>query len=631
MNLAEQLLERLTDSTLTYNERARLRCRLSKELEESGDYEGARRAMGELWQRVGERPTLDRLDNLTKAEVLLRAGVLTGWIGSVKQIEDAQETAKNLISESITLFGELQSAEKVAEAQTELAYCYWRQGALDEARDILCAVLDHLADTDSEVKMVAIIRRAIVERSAKRYRDALHIHTEAAPLFEQTANHSLKGRFHIGFAIVLQFLGTAENREDYIDRALIEYTAASFHCEQAGHLRYYACVENNLAVLYLAVGRLMEAHEHLDRARPILANLKDSVHVAQTDETRAKVLLAEGRNAEAEKIAAVAVRTLEKGDEQSLQAEALTTHGIALARTGRHTRAHATLHRAAQIAAQAGDRAAAGRAALTIIEELSTHATRGELCTLYEQAADNLAKSQHPRIAARLIAGACLVLRRFKPQPPAPDDVPADWQGFSFRKAVRHYERTLIERALNDAGGAVTRAAELLGFKHHQSLISLLNNRHKDLLPARTPAVPRKRSLIGQERGSAEKQARSITILHAEDNQVVADSVRETLEHEGWKVDTCPDGAMALRRIESDTVYDVLLFDYDLPRFNGIELVRRARQTAHRKRTPIIMLSATDCEREAWRAGVTAFLRKPNGVLKLTETITRVLVAGSKR
>ena len=43
--------------------------------------------MGELWSRVGERPVLNELDEETAAEVLLRAGVLTGWIGSVKQIE----------------------------------------------------------------------------------------------------------------------------------------------------------------------------------------------------------------------------------------------------------------------------------------------------------------------------------------------------------------------------------------------------------------------------------------------------------------------------------------------------------------------------------------------------------------
>jgi two-component system chemotaxis response regulator CheY len=189
----------------------------------------------------------------------------------------------------------------------------------------------------------------------------------------------------------------------------------------------------------------------------------------------------------------------------------------------------------------------------------------------------------------------------------------------------------LVERALKDAGGGVTRAAELLGFKYHQSLISLLNNRHQDLLPARTPVVPRKRSVIRQRRVAARKRARPVTILHAEDSQVVADAVRDTLELEGWKIITCPDGATALDRIESDTPYDVLLLDYDLPRVNGLELLRRARQTIHRKRTPIIMLSATDCEHEAWRAGVTAFLRKPEDMLKLTEIIGHALVTGAKR
>lgn len=629
MNLAEQLLEQIAH-TSDLNERARLRSQLAKELELSGDYESACEVMGELWQGVGALPRLEGLDEATRAEVLMRVGALTGCVGSAKQISDAQETAKNLITESINIFEALNDAEKVAEAQTELAFCYWRQGGLDEARDILQEVLDRLADADGETKMVAIIRSAIVERTARRYNDALRIHTEHAPLFERSTNDALKGKFHNGLAIVLEILGTSEGREDYIDRALVEYTAASVHFEQAGQTRHHALVENNLAMLYLAIGRFGEAHEHLARARPILVSLKDSVHVAQVDETHAKVLLGEGRSIEAEKVAASAVRTLEQGDEQSLLAEALTTQGIALARTGRHVRARSVLQRAAEIAEQAGDRAASGRAALTIIEELSEHTTRGELCTLYEQAADGLAKSQHPSITARLIAGARLVTRLLKPQPLAPEDAPADWQGFSFREAVRHYERTLIKRALKDSGGVVSRAAKLLGFKHHNSLISLLNNRHKNLLPARTPAFPRKRSVIGQAGGIAERQTRPVTILHAEDNQVVADTIKETLEQKGWKVDTCTDGAMALRRIESNATYDVLLLDYNLPRVNGLELVRRARQTAHRKRTPIIMLSATDCEREAWRAGVTAFLRKPDDVLRLAETISRVLVTGSK-
>lgn len=635
MNLAARLFERLADPALTANERARVRCQLAKELEESGEYESAHEVMGELWRGVSERPRLEGLDEATKAEVLLRVGALAGWIGSAKQMGDAQETAKNFITESITIFESLRDAGKVAEAQTELAYCYWRQGALDEARDILSGVLDRLADADGEVKMVAIIRNAIVERTAKRYHEALRIHAEHAPLFERSVNDALKGKFHNGLAIVLEILGTSEKREDYIDRALVEYTAASVHFEQAGQTRHHACVENNLAMLYLAVGRFGEAHEHLDRARRVLAGLKDSVHLAQVNETRAKVLLAEGRSAEAEKVVAAAVRVLGKGDEQSLLAEALTTQGIALARTGRHIRSRLTLQHAIVIAERAGDKAAAGRASLTVIEELSEHATRGELCTLYEQAADLLATSQHPNISARLIAGARLVLRLLKVRTPSPEDAPVDWQGFSFRRAIYRYERVLIERALKDAGGAVTRAAELLGFKHHQSLISLLNNRHRDLLPERSPVVTRRRSIIRDESADpqrpAEAQTRTVTVLHVEDNKMVADAVKDTLEHEGWKVVTCADGATALNAITSNMPLDVLLLDYDLPQVNGLELAQRARRLSHRRRTPIIMLSATDCEREAWRAGVSAFLRKPEDVLKITETIARLLAPHLRR
>jgi len=43
------------------------------------------------------------------------------------------------------------------------------------------------------------------------------------------------------------------------------------------------------------------------------------------------------------------------------------------------------------------------------------------------------------------------------------------------------------------------------------------------------------------------------------------------------------------------------------------------------------MLSATNCEREAREAGVDAFLRKPEDVLKLAETIARLLAARAKR
>ena len=75
-----------------------------------------------------------------------------------------------------------------------------------------------------------------------------------------------------------------------------------------------------------------------------------------------------------------------------------------------------------------------------------------------------------------------------------------EWDGFSFREAVHQYEASIIEKALAEAGGSVTRAAYLLGFRHHNSLASILNNRHRELLTERSPIKPRRRSIITKPR-----------------------------------------------------------------------------------------------------------------------------------
>lgn len=410
MDQAVKLLQHVKDSALSVSERAGRRCALAKELEEAGNYEAARGAMGDLWGRVGERPRLDGLEEHAAALVLLRAGALTGWIGSAGQITGAQETAKDLISESIAIFESLNETARAAEGQIEVAWCYWREGAFDEARIVLRDALNRLADTDSELKAVALVRSAEVERAANRHNDSLRILTGAALLVETVSNHLIKGNFHTTLAIVLRNLSVSENREEYIDQALVEYAAGSFHYEQAGHTRYRAVVENNLGFLFFKVNKLDEAHEHLDRARRLFASLKDKVHAAQVDETRARVLLTQGRNSDAERTARAVVNAFERGGQQALLAEALTTHGMTLARLGRHGHARRTLERAIDVAEQAGDREGAGRAALTLIEELREQLLVDEMQERYERADRLLSSSQHRETRERLYQCARLVI-----------------------------------------------------------------------------------------------------------------------------------------------------------------------------------------------------------------------------
>jgi tetratricopeptide (TPR) repeat protein len=487
MSLLIDLTRRLDDETLSSDERAQLQCSIAGELEIEGDYEAARVALSGLWQRVGEHPNVDGLSSEVAAEVLLRVGSLTGWIGGTRQIEGAQEIAKDLLSESATAFAGLGKTDKVAEANIALALCYWRESSFDEARVILQEVLAFLGDDQSELRARAMLNGAMVEGAASRLADAVQILTDAAPLIVRSDNHALKGNFHSVMATVLKNLGMAEGRSDYTDRALIEYAAASFHYEQAKHVRNRARVENNLGLLFLECKKIDEAREHLDRARRIFERLKEIGSVAQVDETRARVFLAENNFEEAERLTRASVRTLESGGEQAVLAEALSTRAKALARLGRRDEARATFVRAIDLSEQIGNSEAAGLSALTFLEELGGDFTADERLAIYERA-DRLIGETAPR---EILARMRVSLR----QPAANAGVTEPWTGCNLEHEVLLYEGKLIKRALETARGSVTRAARLLGITH-QGLAFILQGRHKSLLAARTPARPRRRSLM---------------------------------------------------------------------------------------------------------------------------------------
>lgn len=473
-----------------------IRCNAAKEFEEAGEFDAAREALGELWQGVGSRPEIRDWPNDVQAELLLRTGTLTGWLGSAKQIGGAQETAKDLISESATLFETEGLSEKVAEARVDLAICYWREGALDEARVTLRLALDALGDLESEQRLRALLNSAIIEQVANRFNEALQIYREAAPLFETSHNESLKGKFHNSYAIVLKGMGLSQEREDLIDHALVEFAAARFHFEQAGHNRFRARVENNEGFLFASLGRFKEAHEHLDRARALHLSVGDHGGAAGADDTRAQAFLLEGKNEIAEKIARIAVKSLESGGEQSVLAEALTTHGKALARLNRYDAAKSAFDRAIEVARIAGDPDSGGIAALTVVEELGTRLPTDVLHTYYLSAESALERSQHRKIRTRL--GDCarrLVVSALSGVESGSETLSDAAPNFSLEADVHRYEANLIRQALETSGGSVTRAARLLGVTH-QGLAFILNGRHKDLLAIRTPVKKRRKSII---------------------------------------------------------------------------------------------------------------------------------------
>jgi len=341
-----------------------------------------------------------------------------------------------------------------------------------------------------------MLNSAIVEKVATREVEALRIYKDAAPLFAQSTNHALKGKFHNSHATLLRSLGTAENRSDYIDQAFLEYTAAAFHFEEAGHKRFQGRVENNVGYLFSTLGKFTEAHEHFDRAYKLLSAVGDYGSAAMCQDARAQAFLLEGKNVEAEKTAASAVRTLSRGGEQAVLAEALTNHGKALARLGQSEVAKKTLDQAIEVARTAGDPDRGGIAAVSAIEELGSQFPGHVMLEYYHTADSLLTKSQNRGLMIRLGDCARRVLSsNLQSNDPAAPPTISLGHGFSLDAEVLKYESSLIRQALEEAGGSVTRAARLLGVTH-QGLAFILNGRHTDLLSIRTPVKKRRKSII---------------------------------------------------------------------------------------------------------------------------------------
>ncbi len=487
---------KLQTSQLTANDAALQRCEAALIQKDVGDYEGAQKIMQRLWRGVGHRPEIEGLHPPVAAEVLLCAGILTGWIGSKTQNQTSQETAKNLISESIAYFEAVGDQKKAAAARTEIAYCYWRDGHLDEARIMLRAALQKLTTVGTS-RARALLKLTTVEFSASRYHEMLRILTDNAALFAKINDLTTKGVYHGQLAIALRNIGNSEQRTEYFRRAVAEFQKADECYRLARNPVFRADVKNNAALLLANLARYKEAHKSLDEARRLAVNFKDKVRVSQIDGSRAEVFLAQGKPQKAELAARRASLALEKSGQQILTVGALITQGIASARSGKQERAQFILQRAYEMAIQVGVLDRAGLAALTLIEEVDD-LSPSTMQAAYDRAHEWLSKSGNKEILFRLneAAGKLASSVRGELSAEQATEIILSKPG-SLQDRVLNVEREMITQALAQANGSVTHAATSLGLSY-QALAYIIAARHKDLLKERSP-VRRRRARSSKE------------------------------------------------------------------------------------------------------------------------------------
>jgi len=116
------------------------------------------------------------------------------------------------------------------------------------------------------------------------------------------------------------------------------------------------------------------------------------------------------------------------------------------------------------------------------------------------------------------------------------------------------------------------------------------------------------------------------TIFLVDDSATMVMSLKSSLEISGFKVETASDGEQAMAKINKGLKPDLIITDINMPKMDGIELIRNARKIL--RFTPILTLTTESQQakrEEAKRLGATGWLVKPIGGADLVKLIKQVL------
>lgn len=114
------------------------------------------------------------------------------------------------------------------------------------------------------------------------------------------------------------------------------------------------------------------------------------------------------------------------------------------------------------------------------------------------------------------------------------------------------------------------------------------------------------------------------TILVIEDEEKIARFIELELKYEGYKVEKAFNGRDGLELAKTQP-FDLILLDIMLPGLNGIEVLRRIRQTSH---IPIILLTARDAVVDkvtGLDGGADDYITKPFAIEELLARIRAAL------
>ena len=260
--------------------------------ERTGRYREGLESLSAVWSDVNAEPDLAGLDTVEKASLLLRCGVLAGFLGRLDNNPAAQENSKNLLTAARESFLELDDEDGIVESENWLSMAYMRKGEYREAEAWIDSSLERDLSTDHSARIESFICKSLLLLETERFEDALNFLRSIEPFVQEFDDDYFNGCFSANLGVILRNLGRLPD-------AMQMYNLAKHFHQRSGNTLYLATVENNLAIIYKQEGRFAAAHECVDYAIDLYKDGRDYSRYGFCFDTKASLYLAEGKLDEA--------------------------------------------------------------------------------------------------------------------------------------------------------------------------------------------------------------------------------------------------------------------------------------------------------------------------------------------
>lgn len=120
----------------------------------------------------------------------------------------------------------------------------------------------------------------------------------------------------------------------------------------------------------------------------------------------------------------------------------------------------------------------------------------------------------------------------------------------------------------------------------------------------------------------------SKTILIVDDSDSLREVVGIALKGAGYEVIEGADGQEGLNQLDGKKVH-LIISDVNMPNMNGIEMVKKIKEMAQYKFTPIIMLtteSGEELKDQGRSAGVKAWMVKPFKPEQMLDAVSKLIM-----